>query len=61
MIGNRMDLFRLYTVSETLKPIRASGGMQIIPDYTLETAPTAKVIVIPAQSNSSDAVLACRT
>ena len=57
MIGNRMDLFRLYTVSETLKPIRASGGMQIIPDYTLETAPAAKVIVIPAQSNSSEAVL----
>ena len=57
MIGNRMDLFRLYTVSETLKPIRASGGMQIIPDYTLETAPAGKVIVIPAQSNSSEAVL----
>ena len=57
MIGNRMDLFQLYTVSETLKPIRASGGMQIIPDYTLDTAPAPKVIVIPAQNNSSEAVL----
>jgi YHS domain-containing protein len=57
MIGGRMDAFRLYTVSETAKPIKASGGMKIIPDYTLETAPTPKVIVIPAQSNSSEAVL----
>jgi len=57
MIGGRMDTFRLYTVSETSKPIKASGGMKIIPDYTLETAPVPKVIVIPAQSNSSEGVL----
>jgi transcriptional regulator GlxA family with amidase domain len=57
MPGGRMDAFRLYTVSETTKPITASGGMKIIPDYTLETAPAPKVIVIPAQSNSSEAVL----
>jgi len=35
----------------------AAGGMKIIPDYTLQTAPAPKVIVIPAQSNSSEAVL----
>jgi transcriptional regulator GlxA family with amidase domain len=57
MSGGRMDVFRLYTVSETSKPITASGGMKIIPDYTLETAPVPKVIVIPAQSNASPAVL----
>lgn len=57
MIGGRMDAFRPYTVSEFAKPMRASGGMKIIPDYTLETAPVPKVIVIPAQSNSSEAVL----
>jgi transcriptional regulator GlxA family with amidase domain len=57
MIGNRMDLFQLYTVAETLKPIRASGGMQIIPDYTLETAPPAKVVVLAAQSNDSEPAL----
>jgi hypothetical protein len=27
--------FRLYTVAETNKPIRTSGGMQIAPDYTI--------------------------
>jgi putative intracellular protease/amidase/YHS domain-containing protein len=57
MPGGRMGAFRLYTVSETAKPVTASGGMKIIPDYTLETAPTPKVIVIPAQNNSSEAVL----
>jgi putative intracellular protease/amidase/YHS domain-containing protein len=49
--------FRLYTVAETKKPIRTSGGMQIIPDYTIHDAPPPKVIVIPAQSSPSAAVL----
>jgi transcriptional regulator GlxA family with amidase domain/YHS domain-containing protein len=51
------DAFRLYTVAETTRPIRASGGMKIVPDYTLESAPPPKVIVIPAQSDPSGAVL----
>ena len=49
--------FRLYTVAETKKPIRTSGGMQIVPDYTIQNAPAPKVIVIPAQSAPSPAVL----
>jgi putative intracellular protease/amidase/YHS domain-containing protein len=49
--------FRLYTVAETKKPIRTSGGMQIVPDYTIQNAPPPKVIVIPAQSSRSPAVL----
>jgi transcriptional regulator GlxA family with amidase domain len=49
--------FRLYTVAETKKPIRTSGGMQIVPDYTIQDAPPPKVIVIPAQSPPSPAVL----
>jgi putative intracellular protease/amidase/YHS domain-containing protein len=55
--GNEQMPFRLYTVAETKKPIRASGGMQIIPDYTIQNAPPPKVIVIPAQSPPSPAVL----
>src|SRR5436305_7708634 len=39
--------FRLFTVAETRKPIRTSGGMQIVPDYTIADAPPPKVIVIP--------------
>jgi YHS domain-containing protein/putative intracellular protease/amidase len=49
--------FRLFTVAETTKPIHASGGMKIVPDYTFETAPAPKVIVIPAQSGRSEATL----
>jgi len=58
MIPGREDMpFRLYTVGETKKPIRTSGGMQIVPDYTIQNAPPPKVIVIPAQSQPSPAVL----
>ena len=55
--GSREMPFRLYTVAETKKPIRTSGGMQIVPDYTIQNAPPPKVIVIPAQSEPSPAVL----
>ena len=58
MIPSRHDMpFRLYTVAETHKTIRTSGGMQIVPDYTIQNAPAPKVIVIPAQSKPSPAVL----
>jgi transcriptional regulator GlxA family with amidase domain/YHS domain-containing protein len=48
------DAFKLYTVAETGDPIRTSGGMKIVPDYTIENAPPPKVIVIPAQSPASE-------
>lgn len=41
--------FRLYTVAESTRPIRASGGMQIVPDYDFASAPAPKIVVIPAQ------------
>jgi len=50
--------FRTYTVAETMRPIKASGGLTILPNYTLATAPPPKVVVIPAQDDSSPAVLA---
>jgi transcriptional regulator GlxA family with amidase domain len=59
-IPGRQDepVFKLFTVAETLDPIKATGGMTIIPDYTFDTAPAAKVIVIPAQSAADEATLA---
>jgi putative intracellular protease/amidase/YHS domain-containing protein len=48
------DAFSLYTVAETSDPIRASGGLKIVPDYTIANAPAPKVIVIPAQSPASE-------
>src|ERR1700676_2245739 len=36
MVPGRMEHpFHLYTVAETTKPIHASGGMQIVPDYSI--------------------------
>lgn len=55
--GRKDNPFRLYTVAETTNSFHASGGMKIIPDYTLETAPAPKVIVIPAQNGQSQAML----
>jgi putative intracellular protease/amidase/YHS domain-containing protein len=58
MVPGRMDHpFHLYTVSESTSPIHASGGMKIVPDYTFGNAPAPKVIVIPAQSQPSEATL----
>jgi len=51
--GNMRHPFNLYTVSDKTEPIQASGGMKIIPDYTFETAPAPKVVVIPAQAGST--------
>jgi transcriptional regulator GlxA family with amidase domain/YHS domain-containing protein len=51
-------VFKLFTVAETLEPIKATGGMTIVPDYTFDTAPAAKVIVIPAQSAAGESTLA---
>jgi putative intracellular protease/amidase/YHS domain-containing protein len=49
--------FNLYTVAEKKDPIRASGGMKIVPDYTFESAPQPKVIVIPAQNGDTEAMM----
>jgi YHS domain-containing protein/putative intracellular protease/amidase len=52
------QLFELYTVAETTNHARVSGGMKIVPDYSFHTAPSPKVIVIPAQNGASEAMLA---
>jgi transcriptional regulator GlxA family with amidase domain len=41
--------FELFTVAPSAAPLRASAGLQIVPDYTLDTAPQPNVVVIPAQ------------
>lgn len=46
--------FRLYTVAERRALIRASGGMQIMPDFTFDDAPIPHVIVVPAQQGHSE-------
>jgi YHS domain-containing protein/putative intracellular protease/amidase len=55
--GRKDSAFTLYTVSETTRPITASGGMQIVPNFTFRNAPAPKVVVIPAQHAAADAAL----
>ena len=50
--------FRFYTLAETAGTIRASGGMTILPEYTIADAPLPKVLVIPAQKEASSAMIA---
>jgi transcriptional regulator GlxA family with amidase domain len=45
--------FELFTVGEKIEPLTGSGGLKLVPDYTFDTAPQAKVIVVPAQRGSS--------
>jgi len=44
--------FHLYTVGPGREPVRVSGGLQIVPDYTFADAPDPKVIVVPAQQGA---------
>ncbi|HEU5180447.1 MAG TPA: DJ-1/PfpI family protein [Candidatus Polarisedimenticolia bacterium] len=55
--GRKDPPFQLYTVAESTQPIRASNGLKIVPDYSLQNAPAPKVIVIPAQGGRSEAML----
>ena len=48
--------FELFTVAESLEPVTGSGGLKFVPNYTFETAPQPKVIVIGAQAGRSPAL-----
>ncbi len=42
MLDDQRMPFQTFTVSATAKPIRASGGMKIVPDYTFANAAAAQ-------------------
>jgi transcriptional regulator GlxA family with amidase domain len=44
--------FQLFTVAERMGPVSGSAGLKLIPDYTFDTAPQPKVVVVPAQTGS---------
>ena len=48
--------FQTFTVSDARKPIKA-GPMTIVPDYTFTDAPDADIVVVGAQSGSTEAYL----
>jgi transcriptional regulator GlxA family with amidase domain len=49
---NDQSPFRLYTVAAEKAPVRVTGGMQIVPDFTVDTAPAPHVVVVPALRHS---------
>lgn len=51
-------VYQPYLVSDTMAPIRASGGMELVPNHTFDDAPTPAIVVIPAQEGRSPRMLA---
>ena len=56
MLGDPNDMsthrrgFSLSMVGVTREPVRASGGMHVVPTHTVHDAPTPRVLVVGAQS-----------
>jgi len=56
-LGATMDEqmpFKLYTVGASREPIRTSGGMQVVPDYTFADAPKADIVLVGAQRGAPE-------
>jgi len=53
-----LPAFELYTVSRTKAPITASGGLKVVPEHSFSSAPTPDIVVVPAQDDHSEPVLA---
>jgi transcriptional regulator GlxA family with amidase domain len=50
--GREGDAFRLYTVAESAAAVRVSGGMQVVPDFTVDDTPAPRVVVVPAHRST---------
>lgn len=44
--------FKLFTVAPTLEPVRMTAGLTVMPQYSIDNAPEANVIVVPAQRST---------
>jgi transcriptional regulator GlxA family with amidase domain len=44
--------FRLFTVADGREAVRVTGGMRIVPDYSVADAPPPRVVVVPAMRRS---------
>lgn len=56
VLGRTTPAFNLYSVAETVKPVAFSGGATVVPQHTLDNAPVPNVVVVPAQSDATEAV-----
>ena len=46
--------FAPYTVSASREVVEGSAGLKIVPDHTFDSAPEARVVVVPAQRGSAE-------
>jgi transcriptional regulator GlxA family with amidase domain len=46
--------FELYTVAPEEGPLEMTGGLVVLPKYTIKTAPQPHVIVVPAQRSTAE-------
>lgn len=56
-LANRLsdtELFKLQTVSYTGEPLRADGGLQLVPDYAMHDCPHLDVIIVPGGDGSKE-------
>jgi transcriptional regulator GlxA family with amidase domain len=44
--------FRLFTVADGREAVRVTGGMRIVPDFSVSDAPKPRVVVVPAMRRS---------
>jgi transcriptional regulator GlxA family with amidase domain len=44
--------FRLFTVADGREAVRVTGGMRIVPDFSVADAPKPRVVVVPAMRRS---------
>ena len=51
--GTETPAFRLYTVSDSRRPVQLTGGLTVVPDYTLDDAPIPAVVIVGAQQGSA--------
>lgn len=53
LVTEEQRAFRVFTVAETTNPVRAMGNFEILPAYTYETAPPARIVVLPGGNTAS--------
>jgi transcriptional regulator GlxA family with amidase domain len=51
--GSEEPAFHLFTVGESRRPVRLTGGLMVVPDFTFDDAPTPSVVVVGAQGRSA--------
>ncbi|WP_426745454.1 DJ-1/PfpI family protein [Myxococcus faecalis] len=57
--GGSGSPYKLFTVADATRPLKVSGGLTVVPDFSFANAPMPDVVVVPAiEGNPSPAMLA---